>query len=67
MMVSLMIVISIMRMTQLVSTRPWLKGTLWALHVVAMPILVAGVAWLVYLVSELGIGEVVAKWNAVFG
>jgi len=67
MMVSLMIVISIMRMTRLVSTRPWLKVTLWTLHVVAMPILVAAVAWMVYIVSELGIGEVIAKWNAMFG
>jgi len=66
MMVSLMIVVSIMRMTRLVSTRPWLKVTLWTLHVVAIPIIVAGAAWLVYIVSELGIGEVIARWDALF-
>ncbi|MGE0517052.1 MAG: ABC transporter substrate-binding protein [Hyphomicrobiaceae bacterium] len=67
MMVSLMIVISIMRVTGLVSTRPWLKGTLWTLHVIVMPIVVAVVAWIVYMVSEIGVGGVIAQWNGLFG
>ncbi len=51
MMVSLMIVISILRMNDVVAARAWLGATLWSLHVVAVPILVAGVAWLVYLLN----------------
>lgn len=65
MMVSLMIVISIMRITRVVAKRPWLNGTLWVVHVIAMPIVVAGASWLVYMVSEVGIGAVVAHWDAL--
>lgn len=64
-MVSLMIVISIMRITRVVVKRPWLNGVLWSLHVIAMPIAVGLVAWAVYLVSEVGMGGVAAHWDAV--
>ena len=66
-MVSLMIVISIMRVTELVSKRPWLNGILWAMHVVAMPIVVGIVAWLVYVASEVGVSGVAAQLDSLFG
>ena len=51
MMVSLMIAISILRMNRLVAARRWIGATLWTLHVVAVPIAVTAVAWLVYALS----------------
>ncbi|MGE0765902.1 MAG: ABC transporter substrate-binding protein [Hyphomicrobiaceae bacterium] len=64
MMVSLMIVITILRITRVVTKRPWLNLVLWVVHVIALPIVVAGVSWLVYMVSEVGIGGVAAQWDA---
>lgn len=65
MMVSVMIVISIMRITGLVTRRPWLNRVLWLLHVTLIPIVVAGGSWLVYMVSEVGITGVSSQWNAL--
>ncbi len=47
MMVSLMIVISILRVNRSVATRAWLKSTLGVIHVVVVPLLVAGMAFYV--------------------
>ncbi|MEZ5816662.1 MAG: ABC transporter substrate-binding protein [Hyphomicrobiaceae bacterium] len=65
MMVSLMIVISIMRMTRPIASRAWLRGSLWTLHVVGVPLVVGAVTWLVYLVSMIGVSGVEAWWNAI--
>lgn len=48
MMVSLMIVISILRMNGVVTPRRWIGASLWTLHVVAVPVAVAAVAWFVW-------------------
>ncbi len=63
MMVSLMIIISIMRMNPVVTARRWLKGTLWATHVFIMPLMVAAAAWLVYQVSIRGVNGTWALWT----
>jgi len=65
MMVSLMIVISIVRITRLVTKRRWLNGVLWSLHVFAMPLAVLAAAWAVYWVSEVGMDGAVAQWGAL--
>jgi hypothetical protein len=51
MMVSLMIVISIMRMNGVVTRRRWIGSLLWALHVVAMPVMIAAFGWTIYELS----------------
>ena len=48
MMVSLMIAISILRMNRIVAAWRWIGATLWTLHVIAVPLAVAAVAWFVY-------------------
>ena len=51
MMVSVMIAISIIRINRIVAARRWIGGTLWTLHVIAVPIAVAAVAWIVLQLS----------------
>ena len=65
MMVSLMIVISIMRMNRVVAARRWLRGTLWAVHVLVMPLMVGAVAWLVYQVSRIGVSGVTSMLSSL--
>ncbi|MGE0700682.1 MAG: hypothetical protein AB7O57_16405, partial [Hyphomicrobiaceae bacterium] len=48
MMVSLMIVVSILRMNRVVAARRWLGGMLWTLHVVAIPLAIVAFGWFVY-------------------
>jgi hypothetical protein len=65
MLLSLMIVISILRIVRPVAGRRWLGGLLWGLHVFAMPVMVAVVAWLVYQEGATGVGGALAQWDAL--
>lgn len=51
MVLSLMIIITIMRVNGLLAARRWIKGILWTAHVFGIPALVAAMSWYVHALS----------------